>query len=366
MLRKLLLFLKQIDWFLLGPIIVLVCFSLVEIYSISLGQSGADLVFFRKQVAFVIVGIILYLVLSAFDFHHFYSYSNYLFIFGIIVLVAVLIFGQTINGTRGWFYIFGYGLQPVELVKIILIIYLARYFSKESVTIKPLRHFIITGATMALCAGLVLLQPDFGSAALLFAIWIVFVAGVGFEKKYLLYVGLGLLIVFALAWQFIFKDYQRDRLLSFVQPSASSTHYNVRQAIIAVGAGGLYGRGLGFGSQSQLKFLPEANTDFIFAVIAEELGLIGVLMIIGCFALILYRLISYLPHIRNYFGSLIIIGGVGLIFIEIFINIGMNIGILPVVGIPLPFVSYGGSALLAHVALAGIMQNIIIRSAAKR
>ncbi|QQS60187.1 rod shape-determining protein RodA [Candidatus Falkowbacteria bacterium] len=366
MLKKLFFLFKQIDWFLLGPIIVLVCFSLVEIYSISLGQTGADLVFFRKQVAFVIVGIILYLVLSAFDFHHFFSYSNYLYIGGILLLVLVLIFGETINGTRGWFYIFGFGLQPVELVKIILIISLARYFSKESVTIRPLRHFIISAATMAFCAVLVLLQPDFGSAALLFAIWLVFVAGVGFEKKYLLFIGIGLVIVFALAWQFVFKDYQRDRLLSFLQPSATSTHYNVRQAIIAVGAGGLYGRGLGFGSQSQLKFLPEANTDFIFAVIAEELGLIGVLMVIGCFALILYRLILYLPHIRNYFGSLIIIGGVGLIFIEMFINIGMNIGILPVVGIPLPFVSYGGSALLAHMGLAGIMQNIISRSAAKR
>jgi rod shape determining protein RodA len=366
MLKKILYFIKQTDWFLLGPIIVLVCFSLAEIYSISLGQTGADLVFFRKQIAFVIIGIILYFVLSAFDFHHFFSYSNYLYIFGIVLLVAVLIFGETINGTRGWFSIFGFGLQPVELIKIILIICLGRYFSKESVTIRPLRHFLISGATMALCLLLVLAQPDFGSAALLFAIWIVFVAAVGFEKKYLLFIGIGLVIVFAIGWQFVFKDYQRERLLSFMKPSATSTHYNVRQAIIAVGAGGLYGRGLGFGSQSQLKFLPEANTDFIFAVVAEELGLIGVLMVIGCFALILYRLISYLPHIRNYFGSLIIIGGVGLIFIEMFINIGMNIGILPVVGIPLPFVSYGGSALLAHLGLAGIMQNIISRSAAKR
>lgn len=366
MFKKILFFLKQIDWFLLGPIIVLVCFSLAEIYSISLGQSGADLLFFRKQIIFVIIGIILYFVLSTFDFHHFFSYSNYLYVIGIVILISVLIFGQTINGTRGWFSILGFGLQPVELIKIILIICLARYFSKGSVSIRPLRHFLISGSAVAFCILLVLAQPDFGSAALLFAIWLVFVAAVGFEKKYLIFIGVGLVIMFAIAWQFVFKDYQRERLVSFLQPSAASTHYNVRQAIIAVGAGGLYGRGLGFGSQSQLKFLPEANTDFIFAVIAEELGLIGVLMVIGCFALILYRLISFLPHIRNYFGSLIIIGGVGLIFIEMFINIGMNIGILPVIGIPLPFVSYGGSALLAHLGLAGIMQNIISRSAAKR
>jgi len=366
MLRKFFLFIKQIDWFLLGPIIILVCFSLAEIYSISLGQSGADLLFFKKQVVFVIIGIILYFIVSSFDFHHWYSYSNYLYIIGIILLVAVLIFGQTINGTKGWFYLFGLGLQPVEIIKIILIITLARYFSKGSVSIRPLRYFLVSASLVALAVLLVLVQPDFGSAALLFVIWLIFVAAVGFRKKYLLFIGFGLLCTFVFAWQFVFKDYQRQRLISFVRPSATSTHYNVRQAIIAVGAGGLSGRGLGFGSQSQLKFLPEANTDFIFAVIAEELGLIGVLMVIGCFVLILYRLISYLPHIRNYFGSLIIIGGVGLIFIEMFINIGMNIGILPVIGIPLPFVSYGGSALLAHLGLAGIMQNIISRSAAKR
>ncbi len=366
MVRTILLHLKRIDWFLFGPIIVLVCFSLAEIYSISLGQTGSDLLFFRKQVAFVIIGLIIYFVFAWFDFHHLYSYAVYLFIFGLVLLIAVLIFGETVNGTRGWFNIGGFGLQPVELVKIILIICLGRYFSKASVSIRPLKHFLMSGATVLVCIVLVLLQPDTGSSALLFAIWGIFIAAVGFEKKYFIITALGLIVVFGLSWQFVFKDYQRQRISSFLKPSAASTHYNVRQAIIAVGAGGLYGRGLGFGSQSQLKFLPEANTDFIFAVVAEELGLVGVLMVISCFVLLLYRLIVVLPNVRNYFGSLIIIGGAGLIFIEMFINIGMNIGILPVIGIPLPFVSYGGSALLAHMMLAGIMQNIISRSTTKR
>jgi len=366
MLRKILFYIKQIDWFLLGPIIVLVCFGLAEIYSISLGQSGADLLFFRKQVVFVILGLIFYFIFASFDFHHLYSYAVYLYIFGIFLLIAVLLFGQTINGTKGWFNIFGFGIQPVELIKVILIICLGRYFSKVSVSIRPLRHFIMSGATVAFCMLLILGQPDLGSSALLFVIWIIFIAGVGFEKKYLIITALGIIITFGLSWQFVFKDYQKQRLSSFLTPSAASTHYNVRQAIIAVGAGGISGRGLGFGSQSQLKFLPEANTDFIFAVIAEELGLIGVLMVISCFALLLYHLIAILPNVRNYFGSLVIIGGAGLIFIEMFINIGMNIGILPVIGIPLPFVSYGGSSLLAHMTLAGIIQNVISRSTAKR
>lgn len=366
MLKKILAFIKQLDWFLAGPIIVLVCLSLAEIYSISLGQTGSDLLFFRKQIAFVVIGLGVYVVFAALDFHHFFSYANYLYLGGLVILVAVLIFGQTINGTRGWFSIAGFGIQPVELMKIILLLGLARYFAKVSVSGRPLRHFLISGLMAALPIGLILLQPDTGSAMLLGLIWVIMIAAVGFEKKYFIFLLVSFVLMLGVAWQFVFKDYQRERLLSFMQPSATSTHYNVRQAIIAVGAGGLYGRGLGFGSQSQLKFLPEANTDFIFAVVAEELGFVGVIIVLGCFGLILYRLLTMLPAVRNYFGSLIVIGGAGLIFIEMFINIGMNIGILPVIGIPLPFISYGGSYLLAHLALMGIIQNIMSRAAAKR
>ncbi len=358
-------FLKRIDWFFVGPIIVLLCVSLAEIYSISLGQSTGGALL-EKQVLFVVVGLALFFILASLDYHHLYSYYTYLYVIGAALLIGVLLFGQTINGTRGWFGLFGFGLQPVELIKVVLLICLARYFSKASMAVRPLRHLLITGAGTGVFIILILLQPDFGSAALLFALWLILIITVEVEKKYLVAIALALCIAFLGAWQFVFKDYQRERLLTYVQPSASSSDYNVRQAIIAVGAGGLYGRGLGFGSQSQLKFLPEASTDFIFAVIAEELGLIGVLVIIGCFGLIFYRLLTALPNVRNYFGSLCLVGGTGLIFIQMFINIGMNMGILPVVGIPLPFVSYGGSALIANLALAGIMQSIISRSAVKR
>jgi len=358
-------FLKQIDWYIAAPVIVLLCFSLAELYSVSLGQDGAAELF-SKQIWFVVFGLIVFFVLALTDFHHLYSYSNYFYVFALLSLIAVLLFGQTINGTKGWFGFFGFGIQPVELVKLILIICLARYFAKAAVAIRPFKHFFITGIFTALLIVLVLLQPDLGSAALLFAVWGIFLFAVDFPKKYIAYILAGLLIVFALAWQFAFRDYQRERIISYIQPSATSTNYNVKQAIIAVGAGGLSGRGLGFGSQSQLKFLPEASTDFIFAVIAEELGLVGVIVILGCFGVLLFRCFSALARSRNYFGSLLIVGGAGLIFIEMFINIGMNMGILPVVGIPLPFVSYGGSSLIAHLALAGVMHSVVRYSAAKR
>ncbi|MCX6792659.1 MAG: FtsW/RodA/SpoVE family cell cycle protein [Candidatus Falkowbacteria bacterium] len=359
-------FFKKIDWLYAAPIIILLCLSLAEIYSISLGQGGANTEFFQKQIIFVVVGLAIFFFLALTDFHNFYSYSNYLYLAAVILLISVLLFGKVINGTRGWFGLFGLGLQPVELVKTILIICLARYFSKTSIIAQPLKHLFVTGFFSAILMVLVMLQPDLGSAALLFAVWVIFISAVDIPKKYLLSIAGILLVLFALAWQFAFKDYQRERLMTYLKPSASSSNYNVKQAIIAVGAGGMFGRGLGFGSQSQLKFLPEANTDFIFAVIAEELGFLGVLVVIGCFALLLFRLFSGLARSRNYFGSLIIVGGAGLIFIEMFTNIGMNMGILPVVGIPLPFVSYGGSALVSHLALAGIIHSVTQRTVAKQ
>lgn len=364
--KRFFLFLKHIDWLIALPVIVLVAFSLAELYSISLGQGGASWEFFKKQLVFTVIGLAIFFVLALMDFHHLYSYSNYLYVIAVLSLITVLFFGQTINGTRGWFGFFGLGLQPVELVKVILVVCLARYFSKASMAARPLKHLLVSGAFTALLILLIMLQPDLGSAALLFAVWIILLIANNVPRKYLIVIFASMFIVFLLAWQFTFKDYQRERVLTYFKPSASSTNYNVKQAIIAVGAGGMFGRGLGFGSQSQLKFLPEANTDFMFAVIAEELGLVGVIVVMGCFGLLLFRFISSLSRGRNYFGSLIIVGGAGLIFIEMFINIGMNMGILPVIGIPLPFVSYGGSALIAHLALVGVMHSITRRTVAKR
>lgn len=358
-------FLKRIDWFIAAPIIVLLSFSLAELYSVSLGQGGNSALLY-KQITFAIIGLVIFFVVAVIDFHYFYTYSNYIYLLSFVLLLAVLIFGQTINGTKGWFGFFGLGLQPVEFAKLALIIFLARYFSKAAVASRPLKHLVVSGAFTFLLIACIMMQPDLGSAALLFITWVLFLIAVNIPKKYLFTIAGVLIVLFGIAWQFVFKDYQRERLLTYVKPSASSTNYNVKQAIIAVGAGGLSGRGLGFGSQSQLKFLPEASTDFMFAVVAEELGFIGVIVVIGCFVLLFWRYVSSLSRSRNYFGSLIVIGGTGLIFIEMFINIGMNMGILPVVGIPLPFVSYGGSALLAHAALAGIMHSVVQRSTLKR
>ncbi|MBA3046988.1 rod shape-determining protein RodA [Patescibacteria group bacterium] len=364
MFNKITLYLKNFDWILFVAVLFLVCFGLIEIYSIALGQNEIDLLNFKKQIFFIAAGLAVLFVFAFWDYYNLRSYSVYIYLFGAALLLGVLFFGQEIRGTKGWFYLWEFGLQPVEFIKFILILFLARYFSSASLKINPLKHLAITALGTFVFIALVLLQPDFGSALILFLLWFSMVALAGFKKKYFIVIVLILSILMAGGWTFIFKDYQKQRVITFINPSNSPLKqgYNVAQSIIAVGSGGLAGRGLGFGSQSQLKFLPEAQTDFVFAVVAEELGFLGVSLAFIFFAVFFYRCLAALKNVNNDFGVFFILGGMSLIFIEMFINIGMNIGLLPVVGISLPFLSYGGSAMFSKLMIVGVIESIIIRS----
>jgi len=364
MFSRLLLYLKNFDWVLFASVFLLACFGLAEIYSVSLGKGGADLLNFKKQIFFIILGVFLLFLFAFLDYHSLRNYSPYLYILGAGLLILVLIFGRTIRGTRGWFYFGNFSFQPVEFVKIVLLLFLARFFSNMSRQIRPLKHLILSGLGVLFFIILVLAQPDFGSALILLALWLIFLLIAGFNKKYFLIIGLILAISLSSLWIFSFQDYQKQRIITFLNPAFNPLDqgYNVSQAIIAVGAGRLTGRGIGFGSQSQLKFLPEAQNDFIFAVVAEELGFLGISLIILFFAVLFSRCLLNLKKINNDFGVFFVLGVLGLLFIQMFINIGMNIGLLPVVGISLPFLSYGGSAIISSFILIGILESIIIRS----
>lgn len=364
MFHKIFLYLKNFDWILFFPVLLLTAFGLIEIYSVSLGQGAEELIRFQKQLFFAGTGVILVFALSFLDYRMLRDLGNYFYVIGILLLVGVLIFGVTIKGTTGWFDFGIFGFQPVEAAKIILIIFLAKFFSSGHLTGYPWKQIIFSGLTTLILVILIFLQPDFGAAVMLFLVWLLMLAIAGFGKKYFLVIGLIGLIGLGGLWQFSFEQYQKERILTFINGPSQSTDegYNISQAIIAVGAGGLTGRGIGFGSQSQLKFLPEAEHDFIFAVIAEELGLLGVFLLISFFAVFFYRCLANVSKIDNDFGVYLILGAIGLIFIEMFINISMNIGLVPVVGIPLPFVSYGGSALITKFILVGVIESVIIRS----
>lgn len=358
------LYLKNFDWIIFAAVFLLLTFGLVEIYSVALGQESLNLLNFQKQIFFAVLGICLLFLFALLDSYFLKSLSRYLYGLALVVLTAVLLFGETIRGTKGWFSVFGFSLQPVEFVKIILILFLANFFSNLATRVKTTRHFFISAGSAFLLIALVLLQPDFGSALILGTIWLIIVIAAGFNKRYFLVIGISAVLIFTISWFFLFKDYQKERIMTFLNPEANSLEsgYNISQAMIAVGSGGLVGKGVGFGSQSQLKFLPEAQNDFIFSVVAEELGLLGVLLVLGFYGILFWRCFRVLPKINNDFGIYFIIGAGGLIFIQMFINIGMNLGMMPVVGLPLPFVSYGGSSLLSLLILVGIIENLIIKS----
>ncbi len=354
----------KFDWIIFSAVFLLSLFGLIEIYSIALGQETVSLINFKKQIFYIVLGVFLLFFTSFVDYSLIKSLNKYIYILGVFLLVAVLFLGKTVRGTTGWFDIFGFSLQPVEFVKIILIIFLSSFFSNSIFKNRPFRMLSLSFLGSFFLVFLVLLQPDFGPSMIMLALWFIMLILAGMDKKYLLLIIIPFFLLAFLSWNFYLKDYQKNRILTLLNPTADSLGegYNVSQALIAVGSGGLTGRGVGFGSQSQLKFLPEAQNDFIFSVISEELGFLGAGLVLIIYFILFSRLLVLIRKMNDDFAIFFVLGALVLIFIQMFINIGMNVGVVPVVGISLPFVSYGGSATLASFILIGIVQNIIIKS----
>ena len=355
---------KRFDWILAGAVTLLLVLSSVILYSISLSKAVPDFLNFKKQLIFIVVGLVVFLFFSAVDYKWLKFYSLVFYIAVVLLLVSVLIFGQVIRGTRGWFNFSFFNFQPVELAKLVLIIFLSKYFSRGAHEIFRFKHILISGIFSAILVGLVLLQPDFGSAIILFFLWFGLLSLIGPRKSHFILLLVMMALVLVVAWFFLFEDYQKARIGSFLDPNSDPLDrgYNISQAQIAVGSGMLWGRGIGFGPQSQLKFVPENQTDFIFAVLAEELGFLGSFLILFLWGVIIWRIVRIAKRSRDDF-SLFFSVGVGIVFlIQLFINIGMTVGVAPVTGISLPFLSYGGSSLVANLAMIGILESIATKS----
>lgn len=362
--NRILEYLRHFDWILFLSIIILLALGVSAIYSVDLGHGTGDFLKTKKQIIAIVIGIILFFGVSFFNYKRLFRYALGIYLVLMAGLIGVLFFGQEIRGTKSWFNFGIVNLQPVEFVKIGMIIVLAKYFGDHLDKKFTLRFIVESGLLTAVPVVLVLLQPDFGSAMVIVLLWVFMLLVVGISKKHaMMLLALGL-VAAAVAWAFLLQGYQKERILNFLQP-ARDTHfsgYNIKQSIIAIGAGKVWGRGLGLGSQTQLKFLPESQTDFIFAVIAEELGLVIVAVIFAVFALIFYRLWLLAKNSNDNFSIFIILGAAFIIFVQMFINVGMNLGLVPVTGLTLPLVSYGGSSLLAHFILLGIIEAIKIRT----
>ena len=356
MFRKLI----KLDWILIFSVMLLLGIGLVSLYSMSLSDKGTSSASnFEKQLAFSAIGIAVMLFLAFSSYRYLQSYSTFIFFATIFVLLVVVIWGKTIRGTAGWIGLGSFHFQPVEIAKMALIIFLASFISQKKLEISETGRVIASFVMSAIMIVLVLLQPDFGSAMVLAAIWLGMMVISGISKKFLTLLVLTFIILASIGWIFM-ADYQKERVATFISPNRDpqGSGYSVIQSKIAIGSGGLLGKGFGHGSQSQLNFLPEKHNDFIFSVISEELGLTGSLIVLFLFSVLFYRIRKIALNAQDNFGYLLASGILIMYFIQFFVNVGMNVGVVPVTGISLPLVSYGGSFLLTCFAGLGFLLNI--------
>lgn len=356
--------LGSLDWVLFFSVLTLLLLGLAAIYSVDLSRNAGDLLNVKKQTIALVIGLVIACIFALSNYKMFESYHVIIYSIGILLLIAVLFFGHTIRGSRGWFILGPVSFQPVEFVKLSVIISLSTYFSKRARRFFGWKEFLESLAIVLLPVGITLLQPDFGSACVLLGIWFVMTLFAGMPIKQFVVLFSSSLFLLLMGWFVFFADYQKARIMTFFDPTKDplGQGYNVAQAIIAIGAGGLFGRGLGFGTQSQLKFLPESQTDFIFAVIAEELGFIGVTILLCAIGFFVWRIFRLARLSHDSFTSFILLGIVSVIFLQVFVNVGMNLGIFPVTGIGLPFVSYGGSSLVFFLSMIGIAESVALRT----
>jgi rod shape determining protein RodA len=353
---------RSFDWVLFLSVIFLVALGLAAIYSVDLSRS-VGLLNFKKQLIALAIGLTLFFGASLMHSSWFRYTAKLWYWMAVIALVSVLFLGRSIRGTTGWFVIANFSFQPVELAKVGVILIMAYVIASFGRKFDRPSFFFGTAFLVLLPIGLVMLQPDLGSAIVLGVIWLGLILLVRVRKIYLFLLAFLFVLVAVSGWFFFLQDYQKERLLTFVNPEHDplGTGYNVSQSLIAIGSGQFFGRGLGYGSQSQLRFLPEAQTDFVYSVIGEELGFAGAGAIVILFAIIIWRLLRIIRSTDDDFVAATVSGIAILFFTQFFINIGADIGILPVTGITLPFVSYGGSSLMINLFLMGIAEAMVER-----
>ena len=353
--------LKKFDWILIGSCLILVIIGLVSIYSISLGKG--DFLDFKKQIIFFGIGFILMIILSFFDWRAIKENSYFiliLYFLSVLLLLGLFFFAPEIRGVRSWYKIGRISFDPIGISTIVLIILLAKYFSMRHIEMYRLPHILLSGFYVLIPFLLIARQPDLGSALILIALWIGILIISGIKLRHFLILVICGILILSLSWIFFLKEYQKDRVVGFLAPQVEplGINWSQTQSRIAIGSGGILGKGLGQGSQTQNGFLSEPHTDFIFAAVAEEFGLIGVSLILSLFIILIWRIMKIAISARSNFPRLFASGFAIILFSQMFIHIGMNLGILPVIGLPLPLVSYGGSSLIVVFIGLGMLQSI--------
>lgn len=360
--------LRKARTLLYGSSSILIAFGVVMIYSASAiyahDRMHDSMYFLKRHICYLLVGIFLSIAIAAADYERWRRYVKQILGAAIVLLVLVLIphVGASAGGARRWFKLAGFSLQPSEFLKIAIIFYMADFLERRKQRLNDIRHTVLPAlCVLGVAAGLVFLQPDLGTAVTIATVTLILFFSAGFSLRYL-----GILIVAslpALYYALLSKPYRKKRLLAFFNPweDPRGVGFQIVQSFLALGSGGLFGVGLGR-SQQKLFYLPESHTDFIFSIIGEELGLVGAFSVVALFVVFIFAGMVIAYRAKDLFSQLLAIGLVSLIGLESVINIGVSIGALPTKGLSLPFISYGGSALLANMAALGLLLNIARKS----
>ena len=347
----------NIDWFLFAAALTISILGLVTMHSFSAENS-----FFVRQIIWITLACVVFFVASIPEYGFLRRTPIVVGLYSIIValLALIFVFGAVVKGGQNRFDLGLFAFQPADLAKLMLVIFLAKYFARRHIEIAHIRHILVSGSYAFVLLLLVFLQPDLGSAITIASIWLgmVLVAGISWKHLATLFI-VGAIVAGGL-WHFGLHQYQKDRILTFIHPLSNiqSTGYNAYQSTVAVGSGQVLGKGIGYGTQSKLQFLPEFQTDFIFASFAEEWGFVGVIILFGLFSIVIVRILVIAAHGYDNFDTLVA-AGIAIYFISQFVvHAGMNMGLLPITGTTLPFMSYGGSHLLTEYMALGILMGM--------
>lgn len=348
---------SPVDWVLVASALAVAAAGML-----TMASYGGDLSLVTRQVAWLGVSSIAFIFFLGFDARIFRRSSVALAVYGAIcvMLLALFAVGTVAKGAQSWFRLGSFGFQPVEFAKLALMLLLAKYFSRRQSEVKDFRHIVASGAYALGLFGLVLVQPDFGGALIIFSIWFGMTLVAGLSRKHLGAVILVGAATFAGLWLYGFDTYQKQRILTFIDPLADTrgAGYNALQATVAVGSGEMWGKGIGFGTQSRLRYLPERHTDFIFAAFAEEWGFLGTVTLLSLYGVLVWRVVVAARRGATNFETLFSSGVAVYLLAHGAIHVGMNMGVAPVTGIPLPLMSYGGSSMLATACMLGIVSSM--------
>ncbi|HUF93424.1 MAG TPA: rod shape-determining protein RodA [Candidatus Limnocylindria bacterium] len=352
--------LQNVDWVLLGVTVALAGLSVITLSSLHVGRTGGTVAL--RQLMWFGVGMVVLLVVASIDYKRMVRMAPAVYLAGLAALVAVFVVGRTVSGARRWILLGPLSVQPSEVFKLCFVLMIAWFLTSRWAQPVSKTTLVLVAPLLLIPVGLIIKQPDLGTALLLVPVLVALLVGAGMRLRLLGGLGLAGLSAMPLVWLTL-KDYQRERIMVFLDPFRDplGSAYNVIQAKIAIGSGQLLGKGVAGATQSQLAFLPERHTDFIFAVFAETWGFVGCLVLLTCYTLLILRGFDIAASAREPVGRLVALGATALFATQVIVNVGMVTGLLPVVGIPLPLMSYGGTSMLVSLMTLGLLLSVRMR-----